>query len=197
MKRNRALGLLLILFAITFLPLAAATLLYLFAPDWRPWGTSNNGTLIMPPRPLSAEGLTALEGEPVDASLLTGKWTFVYIGSPDCDTECRGQLYEMRQARLALGRNADRVQRLYVYPHAEGTPTDLARLVKENPGLHFTRSAPGWVDMFEVDERDPAEAGRLYVVDPLGNLMMRYEPELDASMLLEDMKRLLKASRVG
>ena len=179
-----------LLLAVFFVPLLIAFALYYGA--WRPGGSTNFGELIDPPRPLTPPPLTALNGEQLAPQFLRGKWSLVYIGAGDCDARCREALTLMRQVRLALGDDLARVQRVFL---ATDPCCDRAYLDAEQPGLIV---APPSAPASALLEQFPhAASGRIYIVDPLGNLMMSHQQGAPPKGLLEDLKKLLKLSRIG
>lgn len=182
---------LLILIAVFFMPLAIAFALYYGA--WRPVGSTNRGELIDPPRPLPTAALTSASGAPLDTAFVRGKWSLVYIGDGACDTRCREALTLTRQTRLALNDDLPRVQRVFL---AIGACCDSTYLDAEHAGLIVARtdSAAGAALLREFPE---PQAGRIYIVDPLGNLMMSYASDAPPKGLLEDLEKLLKLSRIG
>ena len=167
--------------ALFFLPLAGAFWLY-YAGGWRPAGSTNNGELIMPARPLPA------------AETLRGKWTLVYVGDGACAADCRQALWTMRQTRLLLAEDMDRVQRVFL---AETGCCDRPFLEREHAGLRTVTpddpAAKAWLGEF------PRTPGRqfLYIVDPLGNLMMRFDVAQNPKGLKSDLEKLLKLSHIG
>ncbi len=181
--------------ALFFAPLAVAFLLY-YGELWRPQGSTNKGELIHPARPLPAVSLTLADGSASSADLLQGKWSWVYIGDGQCDARCRTALTDTRQARLLLAEKMDRIQRVFL---AAGTCCDMAYLNAEQPGLIVARFNNAEIaNVFPVYNDVPlASAGRIYLVDPLGNLMMSYAAETPSMGLLEDIKKLLKLSHIG
>lgn len=179
-------------------PLVAAWLLYTGPLEWRPEGRTHAGQLIDPARPLPPVSLSTIEGEATSPDFLKGKWTMAYVGHGDCDDRCRQALIDMRQVRLALGKDMDRVQRLFLFSE---TCCDRAFVETEHPGL-----IAAWADeingrqllgAFPVYDRPIEEAGRIYLIDPLANLMMSYSAEVPASEILADIERLLRLSNVG
>jgi hypothetical protein len=175
-RRGRAkLALLAAAFA---LPVVLAALAYVF--DWAPGTTANYGELVTPPRPLG--------GPPFDA--LRGKWVLVSFDAAACDAYCERKLYFMRQVRRAQGKDQDRVERLWVLTD-DGRPR--AQLLAAIEGTRVERNVA-------LAARFPAAASHadhLYVVDPLGNLIMRYPRDPDPSRMLKDLQRLLRLSQVG
>ncbi|MBS0366020.1 MAG: hypothetical protein JSR67_09380 [Proteobacteria bacterium] len=181
--RARNLRTLALLAALFFLPLAVSFYTY-YQTDWRPARHVNHGVLIQPARPLPATA----------AVPLSGKWSLVYISDGDCSAQCRNVLYVMRQTRLALNTDMTRVQRIFL---ATGDCCDRAWLDGEHTGLLVidatTAPAAALLAQFPADNRD----NTLFIVDPLGNLIMRYDARRDPSGLLIDLKKLLKLSHIG
>jgi hypothetical protein len=183
-----------ILVGVFFVPLALAFLLYYGSGGWRPPGSTNRGELISPARPLPDVDLHRPTGDLLEASAWRGKWTLVYIGDGRCDDHCRATLTLMRQTRLALNKDMTRVQRVFL---ATANCCDLAYLHAEHPGLVLALAGdkPG-KDLLTAFP-DTA-AGSIYIVDPLGNLMMRHAaPAAPTRDLLEDLRKLLKLSHIG
>jgi cytochrome oxidase Cu insertion factor (SCO1/SenC/PrrC family) len=185
-----------ILLALFFAPLLLAFLLYYGADRWRPPGATNRGDLIDPPRPLPQAALQTPQGTVLETASLHGKWTLIYIGAGQCDARCHEALTLMRQTRLALNDETPRVQRLFL---ATGECCDQAYLDTEHAGLTIAKVAANTALLatFSRDGQPAAQAGRIYIVDPLGNLMMSYEPGARRKGLLEDLKKLLKLSHIG
>ena len=183
-----------ILVGVFFAPLALAFLLYYGTGGWRPPGSTNRGELISPPRPLPSVELPTTTGTPLAASAWRGKWTLVYIGDGSCDDRCRAALLLTRQTRLALNADMTRVQRVFL---ATGNCCDRTYLEAEHPDLAITRvdDAAGAALLAAFPD---AASGSIYLVDPLGNLMMRHEPSAGLSKdLLVDLGNLLKLSHIG
>jgi cytochrome oxidase Cu insertion factor (SCO1/SenC/PrrC family) len=188
-----------LLIAMFFVPLAAAFALYYGVDGWRPAGSTNHGDLVTPARPLPEIALPLAQGGASDPKLLHGKWTLVYIGGGQCDTRCRQALTLIRQSRLALSDEMSRVQRVFV---ATGECCDQPYLDQEHAGLITLKadsdSSAGLLREFSEAAGGPApQAGRIYIVDPLGNLMMSYPPTAAPKGLLDDLKKLLRLSHIG
>jgi cytochrome oxidase Cu insertion factor (SCO1/SenC/PrrC family) len=188
-----------ILVLVFFGPLAIAFLLYYGAHDWKPKRTTNRGDLIDPARPLPDAALSDPNGGTLTAQLLRGKWTLLYIGDGQCNPRCHDALTHIRQTRLALGEDMRRVQRVFL---VTGDCCDQTYLASEHQGLILARAddaaAAGLISLFPTYDGTPvAQAGRIYIVDPLGNLMMSYSPSAPTKGLLEDLKKLLKLSHIG
>jgi len=186
---------LVLLAALFLVPLLAAFLLY-YGNLWRPQGGTNKGDLITPARPLPQAALTLADGTQSLPTVLQDKWSWIYIGDGQCDERCRIALADMRQARLLLTDKMDRVQRVFLFT---GTCCDQAYIAAEQQGLIAARfDNPQLVAQFPTYDGVPVEkAGRIYVVDPLGNLMMSYPATAPANWLILDLKQLLKLSHIG
>jgi hypothetical protein len=166
-----------------FAPLGLAFYLYYGSNSWRPGHRVNSGELVQPPRPLNEK-------------FLIGKWTMLYVQQGRCDDECRRHLYDSRQVRTALDRDMTRVQRVFI---ADADCCDLPALREAHPDLIIRTPATDdatWLSQLPTRE-GATNSHRLYLIDPLGNLMMYYAPEARPKGMLEDMKRLLRLSSIG
>lgn len=184
--------------ALFFVPLGIAFLMYYGNVGWRPQGSTNKGELIDPARPLPEVALAMPSGSRTAPDFLKGKWSMVYVGSGACDEGCRKALTDIRQVRLALNQNSSRVQRVFLY---SGPCCDQAYFPTEQAGL-ITASVDdaagkSVLAVFPANGVDALDAGRLYLVDPLGNLMMSYERDAPVKGLLDDLKKLLNLSHIG
>jgi hypothetical protein len=194
MQDSRARGrrTLLIVAAVFLLPVAVAFTLY-YGKLWRPAELSSKGELIDPARPLVAGGLRNLDGTPADPAILNGKWTLLYIGDGRCDDACRTALVFGRQSRLALNNEMTRVQRVFL---ATGNCCDQDYLAREQAGLvALDASTPDAAAL--LAQFPEGREHTLFIVDPLGNLMMRHDASTTTKGLLSDLKKLLKLSHIG
>jgi cytochrome oxidase Cu insertion factor (SCO1/SenC/PrrC family) len=182
-------------------PLAIAWLVLSVFPEWAPKGKVNHGELVSPARPLPAFQLQTLLGEAVDETFFRGKWTIVYLAQGNCDRPCVEQLYNIRQVRLAQGKNIDRLQRLLLWKDEGISSEQRLELQEHFPGQVIVplsdQASPGLLKTFVLDAKQPLDAGRVYLVDPLGHLMMSYEPEDEPRGMIKDLERLLKYSGLG
>jgi hypothetical protein len=159
-----------------------------FAASWAIWkfdlvsgNTGNYGTLLPPKQ-------VALPSDPA----LKGKWVLVVFAGGACDASCERQLYFVRQVRRAQGKQMNRVERLWlVTDSATPRPEVLA-------AIEGTVVAPaaGRQD-FPADGAADGVSQHVYLVDPLGNLMMRFPREPDPARVIKDLQRLLRASSFG
>ena len=192
--RRRNLRTLALLAALFFVPLAIAFWMY-YGTAWRPAAHVNHGELITPPVALPAAALpSAITGAPVSPQLFRRKWSLVYVGDGSCNVACHHALYVMRQVRLALNNQMTRVERVFL---VTGGGCDREFLLREHAGLEVLDATGDegrkLLARFPQQGRDAS----LFVVDPLGNLMMRYDLHRDPKGLLEDLKKLLSLSQVG
>lgn len=160
-------------------------------------GSSNYGKLITPPRPI--DNLDLLDPVADKPYQLHGKWNLVYV-TDVCNADCMNNLYRMRQIHIAMDKHSLRVQRVLLMTQAETASlmpqlNDYAgqRVIVE-PGLD---KALLLTRFEQVPGDQPLAANRLYIIDPLGNLMMSYAPDIDPRNIMKDLKKLLKASRIG
>jgi hypothetical protein len=165
------------------LPIVASFLVYTYG---NPRPTANYGELLLPPDTITTADFATAAGQPFRFASLAGRWVMLAADAPDCDAACRAKLVAMRQVRLALGKDAERVATVTVL---EG-------------------DAPAWraefPDMAFVRPRKPTPAGaptadraHIYLVDPNGNVMMRWPARPDYKRMKGDLDRLLRASQIG
>jgi hypothetical protein len=178
--------------ALFLVPLALAFFTY-YGTDWRPAQRVNHGVLITPPRQLPVPGLPCVLGA-ASAGTLRGKWTLVYIGNGRCDEDCRWTLYVMRQTRLSLNDDMSRVERVFL---ANGACCARDYLARADAGVTVLDASGPAATALLAGFAGDARQHTLYVVDPLGNLMMSYDARLNPHGLLEDLKRLLRLSHIG
>ena len=193
-RRSRA-GLV-ALAALFLVPLALSFYLY-YGTSWRPSGGAQHGELIDPARPLPSVQLPSAGGGTTDADLLRGDWHLVYVGDGRCDAGCRDSLVKARQIRLALDKDVNRLSRVFLYSGGLGAHEYLAA---EHPDLAAASvDGDAGTELLAVFPSDPPPltGGRLYLVDPLGNLLMSYPPDTPPRALLEDIERLLRLSHIG
>jgi hypothetical protein len=169
------------------LPVAASYFAYYV---WPPQDRVNYGELIPPARLPDGE-LAGLAGQPpLTRAALNGRWTLVYAGPGGCDAGCEHALYALRQSRLAQGKEMARVERLWlVTGDAEPPP----RVLGGHDGLRVARADPSWLASLPAAGQDP----QLFLVDPLGNAMMRFPQQADIRLVIKDLQRLLKYSPLG
>lgn len=195
-SQRRRLTLALIVAAFLAPPLTA-WLLYL--GGWRSSHTVNYGTLVVPPRPVRAVALERRGGGVIGPAFLRHKWTLIQVDRAPCDAACAHRLWVTRQVRVTLGKDLDRVRRLLVLVGAASDP-NAREMRKAHPDLVVGRGSPA--QLSTLYEWLGAGSGRevighIYLVDPLGNLMMSYPRDVKPAGLQKDLRRLLKYSRIG
>jgi hypothetical protein len=163
--------------AVCAAPFVLGTAAYVFG--WVPGTRGNYGELIKP---------RLLSGAPLDA--LRGKWVLLSFDAAGCDAYCERKLYLMRQVRAAQGKDAGRVERVWALTDNGRAHAELLGAIE---GTHVVplKEAPA-LRGFPADAAD-----RIYVVDPLGNLMMSFPRDPDPSKMLKDLQRLLRLSQIG
>lgn len=192
--------LLLVLASLFFGPLLLASLWYRHADRWPlPQQRANHGELLMPIQTLDEMRLTDLEGHPLAPELLRGRWSLVYLGAPACDEGCQRFLYQIRQVRTALGKETERVQRLYLLRSPPADPASLEALRALHPDLIVAvlGAPPVEQQILRAHAAETWSGANLYVVDPLSNLVLRYGADQDPKDVLTDLRRLLRLSHVG
>jgi hypothetical protein len=164
----------------------------------KPTGRTNYGTLIDPRQyPIPATlGLTTLDGKPASLDAFKGKWIMLRTGPSDCQQACKKQLFAMRQLRLMQGKDMDRLERVWLITDREPMETLIIREFDGTRMLHARAEAVrAWLPVEQAGGSGPD--GLLYLIDPLGNLMMRFPPDADPSKVKKDIGKLLKASAIG
>jgi len=177
----------LLIASIFFGPLIVATVMY-YGGHFQPEGRTNHGALLEPI-------VSAVEHLP-DSGVVEqgdGYWSLIYSGSGECGDDCKNALITLRQSQKMLGKESHRIKRVFL--HGESSP-DTVFLADEHAGLITTRE-----DALRalLNNKKPAElsGGGYFLMDPLGNLVMYFEPDINPSDMVEDIKRLLKLSRIG
>lgn len=202
--RARNLRTLAVLAALFLAPLVLAFFTY-YGTGWRPSAHVNHGRLFTPAAPLPDVALQRIDlddrtmagaaaGSSAVSPVFRVHWSLVYVGDGSCGAPCREALYVMRQARLALNTDMTRVERVFL---VVGGRCDRDFLAREHGGLQvLDASAP---QALRLIARFPAEGREhtLFVVDPLGNLVMSYDARNDPRGLLQDLQKLLRLSHIG
>lgn len=179
----------LLLIALVFIgPLILAVWLYFGGSALQPEGRTNHGELLEP----IVNIRDAVPESPLHEHN-DGHWLLVYPNEGVCDAACEFSLYTVRQSRLMLGKEMDRLGRVFL--HGESLP-DTVYLADEHEGLIALSDRR--INTLLNNKRPKAvSAGGYYLVDPLGNLVMYFPPEIEPSDMVEDIKHLLKFSRIG
>lgn len=192
------------LFAVFFIPMFIAMWMYFGAGSWFTLKSQNHGVLIQPPRPLNEFSLTSNDAATWTHEEFLGKWTIMYLGDGQCDLYCEASLFKMRQVQLTLGRDSQRVQRKFLGLDDglgdglgnNSNSTNLKEIFKNYPKLQNAWFDP---DLFRIHlpQFKDLDGHSIYIIDPLGNLMMYYSKYATSKGIKKDLKRLLKVSRIG
>jgi hypothetical protein len=160
----------------------------------RPEGRRNYGELIEPQRPLPAVATLSLSGEAAPLTAFKGQWLLLSVGTGACDAACQQRLYFQRQLRETLGKDKDRLDRVWlIQDDAAVAPTLMPALAQATVLKVKPQDLQAWLPPAPGQRLD----AHLYLVDPLGNLMMRFPAQMDAAgagKAKRDLERVLRAS---
>lgn len=160
----------------------------------RPEGRRVYGELIDPQRELPAVTARTPDGAAVDLRSLKGQWLLVAVADAACDALCEQQLYLQRQLRESLGREKDRLDRVWLVSDEAPVPERLANALHDATVL---RVPPAQLAQWLAPQAGHALAEHFFVVDPMGHWMMRFPARMDvpgAAKAKRDLERLLRAS---
>ena len=174
--------------ALCVAPVVASYVAFYFMP---PASYTNYGELLET-RPLPQTQLQLTDGTAFQLDRLKGKWLLLMVDSGSCDEFCRRKLFNLRQLRLTQGKDMERIERVWLISD-DMTPS--AAMMSDYQGTWLVRAAGS-----ELLKQLPAQgalADHIYIVDPLGNLVLRYPRDADPTRIIKDLTRLLKTSRIG
>jgi len=185
---------LLILAIVFLLPFTVAATMHLVG--WKISGSSY-GQLLQPPQSLQLRDLHDVQGKPFEAKQWDKKWTIVTIAN-NCEAACQEQLKTLQKLRVSLGKDADRVQQILLIPVDVEAESLLAARQNDAGLIVLTGTAiADFAAQFKTENQPTPQAQRVYLVDPLGNLMMSYAPDFEPKGMRKDLSRLLKNSWAG
>jgi hypothetical protein len=193
--RRRSLTPLALVFLCALAPVVAAFVVY-ENPQWWP-GERNYGDLVQPQRPVPEPAeltLTTLDGQPFNLRDLAGKWVIVSADQGACPESCARKLFIARNAHASQGKNVDRLRRVWLITDNAPVPAEVMRAYE---GTLMLRARPGQLQRFLPVAPDGGLAGPIWLIDPLGNLMMRFPDQADGVRVRKDLGRLLHASQIG
>ena len=183
------------LFAIILVCASPLIFSYLTYYVIKPQSRTNYGALIDPRNyPMPQLHATTLDGKPAGLENYKGKWVMLQADSGDCDQACRTKLFEQRQLRLTQGKEMDRIERVWLV--TDDKPIDTM-LLKEYDGTRVLRADPARLKQWLPVEQGAALTDHVYMIDPLGNLMMRFPKNPDPNKMKKDIGKLLRASSIG
>jgi cytochrome oxidase Cu insertion factor (SCO1/SenC/PrrC family) len=155
--------------------------------------SKSEGFLLTPPLALEMLQLTTVDNAPVKADTFANHWWLIYLTPPSCTDECGTQNAKLRSVYLALTKNMSRVQRIMLAQENALTPEQLQQAAADKPLLIEKIANPEYL----LSNCSVATNEGLFIMDPLGNIMLCYAPQQEAHAILQDIEKLLKASRIG
>lgn len=177
-------------------PVLAAWALYAMRGSWD-LPARNYGELLDPVRPLGDYTLTGRDGTQLRTAELKGRWTLLYLNAGDCPQPCRDDLYRTRQVRWALNEDMRRVHRVFVMTSEPSDATTFDALVAQHRDMQAVTAGATTLQALVGDLESGRAGPGVYLVDPLGNVVMWYPSGFEAKGLLSDLRRLLKVSKIG
>jgi hypothetical protein len=182
----------LLVLAVCAAPVVASYLTYFVI---RPEGRTNYSELIEPLRPIPAAlPLTDLQGTPVNADALKGQWLLVVVSGGACNAVCEKHLWVQRQLRETLGREKDRLDKVWLIDDAAVPRAPTLDAIRTNTTATVLRVPAGALSGWLAPAAGRKLEDHLYIVDPLGNWMMRVPAEPEPGKLKRDIEKLLRAS---
>jgi hypothetical protein len=161
----------------------------------KPQSRTNYGAFIDPrDYPLPDLGTTTLDGKPIALDAYKGKWIMLQVDGGDCLAICEKKLHDIRQLRLAQGKEMERIERVWLI--TDDKPLDTI-LMREFDGTNMLRAKPDAVRAWLPVEEGTTMSDHIFMIDPFGNLMMRFPKDADPNKIKKDVTKLLKASSIG
>lgn len=199
--KKRTMKPLIMVLLLSLSPVIAALLVY-YNPEWRPGGNTNYGQLIEPQRPMPSATelpLTTLNGEPFDLKSLKGQWLLVTADSGGCDDACAKKLFILRNTHAMNGKNVDRIRRVWFVTDNLPVPQ---KVLDAYVGTVIVRADPATLARYlpvPLGQLETAAglAESMWMIDPIGNLILQYPRETDPIQLRKDIGKLLHSSRIG
>lgn len=180
-----------LLLASFILPAVLAYGYYFFGDRPEP---DTYGELITPVIDIEKLELTDVLDNPIPRNELTSTWRMLYITADTCPEQCQQSLYNMRQINIALGKNQSRVDHAVL--HSATIQPDFIDLLEiQHP--HVLRAIIPEQKLPLLKLKNPADQSAIYLMDPNGNIMMRFVDGLDPKLILKEINKLLKISRIG
>lgn len=183
------------LFAVFIVPLLIAIAMYVMRGDSAKSNAAAHGELIHPAQPIEVMRLNADNGTLYNLNDIKGKWTFFLYIEGSCNLECEAALFKIRQTRISTGRERNRVQLLFATDPDSRVSID-ANIRQRNTGIMFSEIEELTISD-EAAEKEKLDSTHIYIIDPNGNLMMKYDDNATSKGMLKDIKKLLKLSNIG
>lgn len=177
----------LLLLGLMCAPVIVSYALYFF--DYRP-ESKHYGDLLSIVK-ISGKGTNIADNTILRMKDLHGKWVLVTVDSGRCDELCKEKLYFMRQVRLVQGKEKHRIERLWLINDDVDPDPEL---IKDYEGTYFVHDKDG--EIVKLFETANVHTKHIYLLDPIGNLMMRFPEKIDGKKMGNDIKRLLHVSQI-
>lgn len=181
----------LLVLAVCAAPVVASYLTYFVI---KPDGRTNYGALIQPTRSLPDLTLHTLDGQAVPARSLRGQWLLVVVGPAACGAACEQRLYAQRQLREMLGRERDRLDKLWFVTDDAQPTAALQAALNAAPAATVLRFPQAALKQWLAPAEGRALEDHLYLVDPMGEWMMRFPVDFEPAKVKRDLERVLRAS---
>ncbi|WP_407669209.1 SCO family protein [Orrella marina] len=178
---------------ISLIPVIAAFVVYYY-PSLQPEGQTNYGSFVQPQKPLPGPDtlkVTTLDGKPFDLETIKGQWVFVTADNASCEEDCAKKLFIIRNVHAMTGKNVERLARVWFVTDDEPVPEKVLEAYK---GTLMLRADPE--QLAQYLDRDGLEKS-IWIIDPLGNLIMQYPEDPDPLRIRKDIGKLLHNSRIG
>ena len=178
-----------------FGPLLVAVVMFAMRGQFSFLSAASYGSLIHPAQPIEQFNFETYSEQKYSVDFLQGRWTYLYFTSTLCDLHCEAALFKIRQTRMAVGKDSNRVQYLLLsnsFVSSSAQQSIFARHSKLTTGKLLD-----WKTTLEDQQQEHLQAGFIYIIDPAGNLMMKYDKDATSRGLLRDLKKLLRISNIG
>ena len=156
---------------------------------------TNHGEILKPLVDISTFELKDSSGKTIDREKFTQQWVLIFFVGSECDEQCNARLYDSRQVHKSLGEDQERVDRMII--HLDTPSASLTKLIEDE--------YPKAINVYGDEQKISAVIGKnaqlrnnvIYIMDPIGNVMMRFTHDQSKKDLKADLKKLLKVSQIG
>ena len=181
---------------VSLAPVVAALFVY-FVPSLHPTESTNYGTLVEPQRPMPAAAalpLTTLDGQPFDLNSLKGRWVLAAADGAQCPESCARKLFILRNTHASQGKNVERLVRVWFITDDVDVPQ---KVLDAYDGTIMVRVNRQQLEAYVPTGEGESIADPLWIIDPLGNLILRYPAEADPEKFRKDVSKVVYNSRIG
>ena len=182
---------LLLIISIFIIPFFISFLMLDDYAEDKKWDTTNYGILIKPVLPIN-NVMIKTSSNISNTTEFNGKWSLMYYLKNDCSSLCEENIHMLRQINSALGKDMNRLQRILIHDQNIKHPINLKKLY---PSMIYIYNKPNNLHgiLSAISENQPS----IFLIDPLGNVILKYSEDFQGKKLLKDIKKLLKLSRIG